>query len=246
MKNLRVAGLLSFLISSPIFALWNPVVTASVGGSQSKIGTSQTIYLDEFSNTYVSSSGSSKTKVFAGIFAGAERVPSSNKFSTEFSCWRYQLGIGLYQNEASKASGVVNEFSIPEYNNLDFNYYVRSRYALAEGRVLYIINNFLAPYVMVGGGVVRNKAHGYLETPRIDTAVPMTPFANKTKTTGAYTLGGGLEFIVFPNVRFGAGYRFADLGSAELGVSPAQTTTNTLKINKVEAHQFIFQITAVG
>ena len=99
---------------------------------------------------------------------------------------------------------------------------------------------------MAGAGVTSNKAHNYFETPRIETAVPMAPFANNTTTTIAYSVGAGAELNLVPNVRFGGGYRYADFGSARLGTSPVQATQTPFRVGKVTSHQFLFQISVVA
>jgi opacity protein-like surface antigen len=246
MKAVKTCALTLSLLSFQCFSQWLPVITASLGINRNDLGISQTINLDGFPNTYIPNTGRTQRQAMFGIFGGFEHHGHGDKFSSHYSNWRYQVGLGVYQNEASHVTGVVNEFGLPQFNNLNFKYYVRSRYVMAEGRVLYIFKDVLVPYVMAGAGVTRNNVDNYFETPRINTAVPMAPFRNNASNLITYGVGAGVELILVPNVRIGGGYRYQDLGSGRLDPSPAQTTTNTFYAGKIQSHQILFQVTAIA
>jgi opacity protein-like surface antigen len=245
MRNAKTMALMLALTTSQTFAHWVPVVTSVVGANKNNLGLSQTILLTEFPNTYLNNPNKT-TRTIWGFFAGMDYHRHTDKFTLVKDRVQYQVGIGVYQNEAATVSGIINEFGLPEFNNLNYRLYVRSRYVLAEGRVYYRFFDWFMPFVMGGLGGSSNKAHNYIETPRIDTAVPMLPFSNNSTNAIAYTVGAGFDINVTQNLRAGLSYRYADLGTARLGLSPAQSTQNTFQVGKVNSHQLMFRLSAVA
>ena len=71
----------------------------------------------------------------------------------------------------------------------------------------------------------------------------MTPFANHNQSAFAWGLGVGLDYNLNQHIRAGVGYQFADLGSVSLGVTPAESTTQTLGLSHLYTNQLRFQFT---
>lgn len=73
----------------------------------------------------------------------------------------------------------------------------------------------------------------------------MAPFTNHIQTSFAWGVGTGVDMDINANLRVGVGYQFVDFGKAQLGVSPAQQTSETLHVCDLYSQQVRFQVTAL-
>lgn len=70
-------------------------------------------------------------------------------------------------------------------------------------------------------------------------------FTNNTNMSFAYSLGVGIDVDIQKNWRLGVGYRFANLGQADLGRGVIDTTlfTSTLLQSNLYAQACVVQLT---
>ena len=71
----------------------------------------------------------------------------------------------------------------------------------------------------------------------------MTPFTNHKQSSFAWGLGAGVDYNLNRHIRAGIGYQFADLGAVSLGITPAESTTQTLGLSHLYTNQLRFQFT---
>lgn len=209
----------------------------SPGIGYEKYGASQTVLLltspQESSNQYVENSDTQDTFV-AHLFFG------KNIYTKGYLTARAGLTLGFVDDV--RVSGVVNEFALPEFNNLDYQFNIKTFSAMATTYLSFSFSELWQPYFNGGIGVSSNHAYGYKETPRIFGAFPMEPYENDTTYNFAYSLGLGLMCVVSKQFALGLGYQFSDFGKASLGVSPAQETTQTLHANPVQLQQLLLNV----
>lgn len=216
---------------------YQPLATITLGADFVQKSRAQTLtLLPPFQNHYTSAtSGSSAFD--GGLFLGFERA-----FSQRL---QVQIGVSGYGDSNITPSGDVWQFALPVFDNLSYSYRIEHARAMVSGKVLTSLSKHQAihPYLSGELGVAFNRASSYQEIPLTDGAVPMTPFANHTQNSFSYGVGLGVDYSVNPHLRIGAGYQFADLGRASLGITTAASTTETLSLPHLYTNQLRFQFT---
>lgn len=255
-NNGVLLGLLSVLASSTLFAASQPIsntsnfshslfapqqyralATVTLGPDFVQDGRSQTLMLlPPFQNHYTSDS-QTETVFDGGLFLGVERA-----LTAQFS---EQLGIAGYGDSSFTPQGDVWQFALPKYDNLSYTYQVQHSRVMLAGKVLSTLPQYQAihPYASLELGVAFNRASVYQETALIPGVLPMPPFSNHSQTSFSYGVGLGAEYTINQHIRLGLGYQFANLGSASLGLTTAETTTQTLSLSHLYTNQLRFQLT---
>lgn len=139
-----------------------------------------------------------------------------------------------------KINGVVNQFGLSNFDNLNYQYAVDSLSAMGTAKARYLLKDWLQAYVSGSLGFSNNAASYYQETPRITGVVPMLPFDDHSTNSFAYSAGVGLMYYSNAQFSVGLGYQFSDFGKASLGVSASQQTTQTPRLNHIYLNQLLF------
>lgn len=214
------------------------VFSLSQGAAFYKLGKTQTLLLQtspqSLGNKYVADK-SERNSYMAQLFLGQDVY--KQKYL------KLQLGITLGDVDDIRMKGIVDQFALPEFDNLDYSYDVRSLSAMAAFKVLLFVNNPWQPYLEAGFGFSHNRASDYHETPRIFGAVPMAPFRSNSITNTAYQLGGGLGYHFSKVFSVGLGYQYSNLGQARLGTASDQQTTATLNEKPIVVQAILFNFT---
>ncbi len=241
-SSINYAGKSDFKASSlspesSYFSTLHSFAVFTAGPEYTHTGRSQTLsLLSPFFNHYTDDT-SYQINGLLGFGVGVEGI------LTEQLSW--QLGLSGYFSTEGTSHGRVWQFALPEFENFVYRYSVQSKQLMATGKLLSTMAGHFHPYVSGELGAGFNRARGYSETPLIVEAVPMAPFDNHTKTSFSWGIGVGLDVDIDKTSRLGIGYQFSDLGSARLGLSPAQQSTQSLSISHLYSHQIRFQLTAL-
>jgi opacity protein-like surface antigen len=147
-----------------------------------------------------------------GVFGGF--------LGTEFSLlpiWSLQLGVAYYQTTPFAAEGLlaqgVNPATTAKY---EYNYKIISHQALVEGKLLLKRHERFHPYISAGLGAAFNQAKDF--NVYFPPTLAMTPqYDDHTTTSFTYNVGLGFDVDISEHFRIGLGYRFTDLGKANLG-----------------------------
>lgn len=140
--------------------------------------------------------------------------------------------------------GDVWQFALPEFDDLSYTYHIHHARVMASAKLLTtLIQPSLHPYVSGEIGAAFNQASGYKETPLEVGAIPTPPFSNHSQTSFAWGVGVGVDYNLNQQIRLGVGYQFADLGSASLGQTTAELTTQSITLPHLYANQLRFQLT---
>ncbi|CEK10339.1 outer membrane protein [Legionella hackeliae] len=215
-----------------------PLVTISAGVVAAKTGKTQTLTMDgDFTEYRYQAGNSYSDKILGGVFIG-EEVSLCPK-------WLLQLGLGLYIPGDFSSKGNLTE-GIDEISSdtFSYNYKIRSRQLLVEGKLLSTMNKSFHPYVLLGLGAAFSEAYDY--NPAVPPFLTFTPqFTDHQNVSFSYSVGAGLDVDLRKNWRLGLGYRFADLGRADLGYGVIDVIpfANTLKQSHLYAHQVMLQLT---
>ena len=218
---------------------YQPIVTLTVGPDFVQGGKAQLVtLLPPFQNFYTLNSDR-ETVADAGIFLGVEHALTGKLTA--------QLGIAGYVDSKLTPQGHVWEFAEPEFDNLSYLYHIQHSRVMLAGKLLSSFTNYqsIHPYFSWEVGAAFNQASGYQETSFTPEVLPMEPFANKTQSSFAYGVGFGVDYNLTRHIRLGAGYQFANLGSASLGVSPASATIETLSLSHLYTNQLRLQLTYI-
>ncbi len=223
---------------------WHPLV--SIGGgtaSSSNVGASQNFPIqypvtEEFYSYSVSHA--TQTSSLVDIFLGAEWNVQPN--------WAVQGGIGYNQASPFSVKGtLVQGTDVASQNTYTYQYGVLIRQLLIEGKLLYSFRQRFHPYVFAGLGTALNKSYSYnTNVPPFLTFTRM--YSNNAMTSFSYALGVGLDYDVDSLIRLGIGYRFANLGKAQLGSAVIDTThvSGTLSQSNIYANEVLVQFTLMA
>ena len=216
------------------------VVTFSPGAAFSTKGETQTLLIEgppqNLSNQYVADN-SGKSAFMTQLFVG-KTLFTYKKTSM------YIGAMGTYLDNLN-VTGVVNQFAMPDFDNFNFQYTTRSAAFFASARLESLFYELWRPYLNASLGASQNKSYAYQDTPRIEGAVPMLPFSNHTETSLAYSLGFGFFLNAYAPLTLGLGYEFTDLGQSQLGVSPSQTTQQTMTLNHLYLNRLLIHFNLV-
>ncbi len=236
-KRILLAGVFLFIPIVSLAAL-RPVFTLSSGFANANMRSSTSINFGSFQNSYVGGSHSD-TDFDSGLFLGGEALLLQN--------WSGQIGLSYFQNSPFVESGTVYQFSDPAFNNLNYQYQIISRRISIDAKLLYAFCQIWHPYLAVSLGEAFNKAYNYTETPASTADVSLTPpFGNHTTNAFSYSLGLGIDLDITNHWRLGLGYRFVDLGSASLGVTPSQIGTHTISNTPIYVNEVLLRISFLG
>jgi len=222
---------------------WHPVAAIGVGtATSSDLGKSTTFPIqnpttDEFYN--YSAYDASKTATLFNGFIGTEVAL--------FSDWLLETGLDYNQTSPFLARGEFSQGADAQSaDTYTYHYSIVTKQALIEGKLLYTFKQYFHPYVLFGLGAAFNKAYNYA------TSVP--PFLTFTRmysdnntTSFSYAAGVGIDTDISDHLRLGIGYRFTNLGKAELGNATINTTTvsGTLSQNHLYANEGLIQLTVI-
>ncbi|RUR12059.1 outer membrane protein [Legionella sp. km772] len=194
------------------------------------------VLLAPFHNTYT---GSQDYKLSGGLGLGL----GLERAATDLLFW--QLGVAAHFNTSVQAQGMVWQFGLPEFENFSYRYQVQSSRLVAEGKLLGTYQQKFHPYISGELGAGFNRSSTYREISLIESQLPIAPFRNNTHASFSWGVGLGVDVDLRSNLRLGAGYQFSDLGKAQLGLSPAQETGETLSIAHLYDNQLRIQLTAL-
>lgn len=218
-----------------IIALTGGIAWASPGVSQS--------FTDDDSLYDYDIGDSSQTVGLWGAFVGGEFFISRDM--------SIQAGLSYYQTGNFEVEGTVTQGVDPGSSEIyNYEYSIISRQILIEGKLLgSFINNWIHPYISVGLGASFNSVHDYDAV--VDTPFPFATFTpqfdGNTNISFSYNLGFGVDFDVATFMRLGLGYRYTDLGQANLGDGMINTApiSNTLEQANLRAQEVFAQLTFV-
>lgn len=213
------------------------VITFSPGFAYQNNGSTQTLLLltspQSLSNRYVANNNWHNS--FVAQLSAAKDFLKHNDVTL-------RLGLTLgYVNHIS-LNGIVDQFALADFDNLNYQYQVQSFSAMATLKILFSAGKNWQPYVDGSVGFSNNRTSDYQETPRIYGAVPMQPFANHTTTSFADSIGAGLMYHFNQQFAMGIGYEYTDLGKTQLGTSSAQQTTQTLTFYHMYLSEYLLNL----
>ncbi len=184
-----------------------PVMTLTSGVSIATLGKSVSFPFGVSQYSYAADSSASSA-FLGGIFLGAE-IPNQSV--------DIQVGIGYYQTTQFNASGLLTQGVSPATSNTyPYSYQMSSSQFLVETKILTMPQKIYHPYVTAGLGAAINNVYHFQETyPMFLTFTPL--YNSNSNTNFTYSIGTGLDVDAGSHVRLGVGYRFTDLGQANLG-----------------------------
>ena len=227
----------SFIHSVVALKQYKPLVMLTVGTDFVQAGQAQALTLNPSFQNYYTNNSTTATVADAGGFVGVERV------LTDYLS--VQIGVAGYVNAELTPQGDVWQFAVPLFDTLSYSYSVHHSRVMFSSKLLTTVPCYqtVHPYFSWELGTAYNRASRYQEQPLISLATPMTPFANHTQSSFTYGVGVGVDYNLNQHFRAGVGYQFADLGSVSLGVTPAESTTQTLGLSHIYTNQLRFQFT---
>lgn len=227
---------------SPFPSPFRPLISVSGGGEMLSSTPTNQFFIEP--NQYIYNDGVKQpTSGLLGVFGGIEFLPTPKM--------ALQLGIGYYHPGSFKFSGRLSQGIDPEsFDHLKYHYQIESQQLLVESKWLALFfHPNVFPYFSFGLGTAYNRAYQYTSNPDVKTSMPITPvFSNGTTNTSfSYSWGLGFDGFINNHWRGGFGYRYSDVGNANLG--PA--TISSIPIDKtftqshLKAQSLLIQLTYI-
>ena len=214
-----------------------PIVTFTAGASMSNSAQPQSFTPLDLCHYSYKPKGSNTTTMLWGGFLGSEIKRSSS--------WEFTAGLSYYQpNDFSARGALTQGADSASDDTYRYNYQIKSQQVLAEGKVHWIANERIQPFVMMGIGTAFNTVFDYQTN--VSPFLEFTPaFSNHTQTHFTYAIGPGVDINWSKSLRTGVAYRFTDLGSANTGSAQldAIPIASTLNQSHLYANQMLFQFT---
>ncbi|WP_298628342.1 hypothetical protein [uncultured Legionella sp.] len=169
-----------------------------------------------------------------------------------FSLPSYQLSLGLagYFFHLGQVKGTEYPF-INEgfFDTLDYSFHAKSVSLMMEAKAVFS-PYALKPYALIGIGSGWNKFYAYNEKPTDPTlsAAPAMFFNNHTQQIFSYELGAGIQYLLkddpLRHVQYyaSAGYQYFNLNKGSLGPSPAQASSDRIKVKNLYTQGIIFTL----
>lgn len=233
-KNLYLAGVCFVGFFIPFTLNAQTFITLTVGGLFANSGQNQTITFDPFYWKTFTSNSDWASQIYFGLSIGG-RVPLTR-------LWELEVGTGYYQTGNLNQNGKIYQYSSPNFQNLNYHYAIQNQRFMVEGKLLNTYNDIYHPYLSVGIGASRNFSYNYQEIPVQDYAISDPFFSGFTQTNFSYSVGIGLNVDVAKKWSIGGGYEYSNLGTAKLGRSPVQTTSQQLNSKTIKASQILLQV----
>jgi len=177
------------------------------------------------------------TQGILGLFVGSDYQLQSN--------WHMQLGLAYNQSLSFHTTGTIFQGAdVQSADNYEYSYNTVSRQFMLVGKFQKDAKLGWHPYGLVGVGASFNSTKSWNTT--VPPFLTFTPeFKSKTNSAFTYQLGLGVDIDVYPQLRAGLGYRFADLGRNDLGNGTIDVVSinDNLKQKHVYTNNLIAELT---
>ena len=188
-----------------------PIFTFTTGVSISQLGSSQSFTPLDLCMYSYEPKRSNSTKMMWGGFIGSNIRRSSS--------WEFIAGLGYYQPNTLSVNGSLIQGADPMSDSTyHYEYQIQSHQLLAEGKLYWIEQQKLKPFLMIGIGAAYNKVFNFQTN--VNPFMEFTPvFSNHTQSNFSYAVGPGMDIVLSRSFRVGFAYRFSDLGARNIGSS---------------------------
>ncbi len=145
-------------------------------------------------------------------YAGYRFIRASRTIPNYSLAFRYQHINGF------DVHGMVDQYSLPNYNNYNYSLNVASDVFSLEGKAELYQFGPLAPYVLAGFGLASNNVSSYNEQ-AVSGIMPRTSpaFGSNSCNNAMFNLGVGIDYQFTQKFWASLGYEYANLGPAETG-----------------------------
>ncbi len=146
----------------------------------------------------------------------------------------YSLGVSYSYVYPSTIGGRIRQFSLPTFENYNFQYQVQRQTILAIFKADIQRWSDTMPFITAGAGLSINKASNYQEQALTGVTPRVSPgFGSQTNTQFSYTVGAGLDYIVKKNVTVSLEYNYGYFGHVQTGYGNGQRLSTALSANTI-------------
>ncbi|MSP53521.1 MAG: hypothetical protein EXR81_04640 [Gammaproteobacteria bacterium] len=186
------------------------VMALNASGAIAQPGKTQTLQATGDANNYVND-GKLQTNLSAGAFVGLDLLLSQ--------ILNYQLGFAYNTILPYALNGEIQQLGQAQFTGFNYDYKIQSQQLFLQSKLVFNAAHHLHPYVSFGLGSALNKAYDFSTTALDPRATNPGTFSDHSTMQFAYAVGLGMDVDVAKHVRIGGGYRFANLGKADLGAA---------------------------
>ncbi|KTD34720.1 hypothetical protein Lmor_1253 [Legionella moravica] len=157
----------------------------------------------------------------------------------------YALGLRYQHFFAKDITGLVMQYSLPEFINYEYNLGVRINTLSVYTKLDLVKLGRVLPYLTGGIGLSSNHSEIYEEKPLPGIVPRDNPsFAARTKSQFTYDLGLGVDVVINPQVILSLGYAYQYFGKFNTGYGQrAEWTSQRLDLGKLTANTVRLELT---
>lgn len=149
----------------------------------------------------------------------------------------YSLGVQMAYTSTTTISGYIDQYSLPEFRNYNFDYEVSMLNIMGTAKVDIYRWQQLMPYLTAGLGIANYATSNYSETALSGVTPRVSPgFGNGSGNNFSYSVGVGLDYILLNNLWINAEYNYTNFGmvSTESGADYANATGSNYDNQKLK------------
>lgn len=137
----------------------------------------------------------------------------------------YRFGLRLMYVSAVTMSGVVDQYSLPDFRNYHYSYDVSLFNLFGTARADVYHWRSLTPYFMLGAGVTNYSASNYRETATANVTPRVSPdFNGGSGNVFAYQFGVGADWAALENMSVNVEFNYTNYGTVNSGNGANYTT----------------------
>lgn len=130
----------------------------------------------------------------------------------------YSLALNYMYGFPAKVNGQVEQYSLPEFTNYDYQYRIKTQTFLAQFKADLYQWYRCMPFLLAGAGVSLNTAGSYTEQAHMNVTPRVSPgFSTDTNTYFSYAFGAGFDYVIQKNIWASLMYQYTNLGSVQTG-----------------------------
>lgn len=210
-------------------------VNLDIGLESARLSNQKNVSINsEIFNTYKSQASSSKPLLGFGVNYTLPPI------HTSASKVVLNVGLDYYLFKEFQGQGIDHPFSnAGSFDTLNYSYRLNSSALFIEPKLVYTRYDY-QPFLIFGVGPSFNNLSNFNEVPTnpgSGAAAPVNNFTNRSQTTFAAEVGGGIQHVLVTTgntqLWYSIDYRYFNLGSSQFGPIPMQAGGEGFKLTNI-------------
>lgn len=155
----------------------------------------------------------------------------------------YSLAFNYTRLSNVTVNGTVDQYSLPDYVNYNYNLNVSSNvYSLVGKLDIYQMGSF-SPYVSAGVGRAYNRTDSYGEQPFAGVIARVSPnYDSNTTSNTAFSAGAGVDYAFSRQLWMSLGYEYSYLGKVKTGNGEQTWSGESLSLGNLTSNAVALKV----